>query len=79
MSLPTRRRLGLSVVRQVMDLHGGQLLLGNELPRGFVAQLVFPLQPDDWEMDDALADALLGQPDDGLAPDQAASSGARNT
>lgn len=41
--LPGRRRLGLQIVRQVMDLHGGQLVLGNELPRGFVAQLVFPL------------------------------------
>lgn len=58
---PTRRRLGLSVVRQVMDLHGGQLILGNELPRGFVAQLVFPL-PDD-ELDDDLdhgAGAMAG-------------------
>jgi signal transduction histidine kinase len=38
-----RRRLGLDVVRQVMALHGGQLVLGNALPRGFLAQLVFPL------------------------------------
>ena len=73
---PARRRLGLSIVRQVMDLHGGQLVLGNELPRGFVAQLVFPLQADDWGMDDDLAEALVGA-DDVLA--QAGTSGARNT
>ncbi len=85
--LPTRRRLGLDVVRQVMDLHGGQLLLGNELPRGFVAQLVFPLPEagwdKDWEMDDALAESLLAgaDPDAETAPQtaQAGSSGARNT
>ena len=58
--LPSRRRLGLAVVRQVMDLHGGQLLLSNALPRGFVAQLVFALPADEWEMDDALAEALVG-------------------
>lgn len=52
---PTRRRLGLFLVRQVMDLHGGQLILGNELPRGFVAQLVFPLPPDEGD-DEANAD-----------------------
>jgi hypothetical protein len=57
---PERRRLGLSIARQVMDLHGGQLVLGNELPRGFVAQLVFPLPADDWGMDDDLAEALVG-------------------
>jgi hypothetical protein len=73
---PARRRLGLSIVRQVMDLHGGQLMLGNELPRGFVAQLVFPLQADDWGMDDELAEALVGA-DEALA--QAGTSGARNT
>lgn len=73
-----RRRLGLSIVRQVMDLHGGQLVLGNELPRGFAAQLVFPLPADDWEMDDDLADALVGV-DDGPPTAQAGSSGARNT
>lgn len=58
---PTRRRLGLSLVRQVMDLHGGQLILGNELPRGFVAQLVFPLPPD--EGDDVADDDLDADPD----------------
>ena len=73
---PARRRLGLSVVRQVMDLHGGQLLLGNELPRGFVAQLVFPLQTDDWGMDDALAEALVGVSGQTA---QAGTKGARNT
>ncbi len=71
-----RRRLGLSVVRQVMDLHGGQLVLGNALPRGFVAQLVFPLPADDWGMDDDLAEALVGAETE-LA--QAGTSGARNT
>ena len=57
---PSRRRLGLSLVRQVMDRHGGQLILGNELPRGFVAQLVFPLpaEEDDPGLDTALNDAL---------------------
>ena len=75
---PVRRRLGLAIVRQVMDLHGGQLVLGNELPRGFVAQLVFPLPADDWEMDDALAEALVGA-DDVLDRAQAGTSGARNT
>ncbi len=82
-ALPSRRRLGLSIVRQVMDLHGGQLVLGNELPRGFVAQLVFPLPADgwdpSWEMDDALAESLLGGSDSALAAAQAGSSGARNT
>ncbi|MDH4391137.1 MAG: ATP-binding protein [Aquabacterium sp.] len=75
---PARRRLGLTIVRQVMDLHGGQLVLGNALPRGFAAQLVFPLPADDWEMDDDLAEALVGT-DDGPATVQAGSSGARNT
>jgi len=90
-ALPTRRRLGLTIVRQVMDLHGGQLLLGNELPRGFVAQLVFPLPVDDaaddedqgwdlnWDVDDALAEALVGDQDTALETAQAGSSGARNT
>jgi signal transduction histidine kinase len=73
---PARRRLGLSIVRQVMDLHGGQLVLGNELPRGFVAQLVFPLPADDWGLDDDLAEALVGADPE---RDQAGTSGARNT
>jgi hypothetical protein len=57
---PSRRRLGLSLVRQVMDRHGGQLILGNELPRGFVAQLVFPLpaDEDDPDLESALDAAL---------------------
>jgi len=37
---------------------------------------VFPLQADDWGMDDDLAEALVGA-DDVL--DQAGTSGARNT
>lgn len=89
LALPARRRLGLDIVRQVMDLHGGQLLLCNELPRGFVAQLVFQLPADEWEMDDALAEALVGAssaaaparaaPAAAAALAQAGSSGARNT
>lgn len=78
---PTRRRLGLAIVRQVMDLHGGQLVLGNELPRGFVAQLVFPL-PDDGGCGDPLDPAEPGvqrPPSPGTAVAQTASSGARNT
>lgn len=65
---PTRRRLGLSLVRQVMDLHGGQLVLGNELPHGFVAQLVFPLADDAeaGEDDAALADDPVGVDQDGV-------------
>lgn len=83
---PSRRPLGLDIVRQVMDLHGGQLVLGNELPRGFVAQLVFPLPSDgldaddDWEDAPAVPDDAWAQaqdPDADLA--QAGSSGARNT
>lgn len=85
---PARRRLGLAIVRQVMDLHGGQLLLSNALPCGFVAQLVFQLPADDWQMDDDLAETLVGEhrqhqtsaPASALAGTaQAGSSGARNT
>jgi signal transduction histidine kinase len=72
-----RRRLGLAIVRQVMDLHEGQLVLGNELPKGFAAQMVFPLPADDWEMDDDLAEAMVSEGDP-VAVDQARSSGARN-
>ncbi len=78
-SAPGRRRLGLSVVRQVMDLHGGQLLLGNALPRGCVAQLVFPLSADDRGLHDAPAEPLSVAADDAPAHAQAASSGARKT
>ena len=75
---PARRRLGLSVARQVMDLHGGQLVLANALPRGFVAQLVFPLPTDDWGLDDAQAEALVNA-GKGPALAQAGASGARKT
>ena len=37
------RGLGLHIVRRVMALHGGQLVLAQQMPRGLSASLVLPL------------------------------------
>jgi two-component system cell cycle sensor histidine kinase PleC len=42
---PTGTGLGLPIVKNLIEAHGGRLQIASALNRGTIARLVFPVQP----------------------------------